>query len=40
MKDENYATIRSSSPAVRAWAKKSLNYVNDLSLELSREKNK
>jgi len=40
MLDENYQEIRSASPAVKAWAKKALHYVNDLSYELKRERNK
>jgi len=40
MLDENYQEIRSASPAVKAWAKKALHYVNDLSYELKREREK
>jgi hypothetical protein len=40
MSDEGYVAVRSSSPAVCSWARKALHYVNDLSLELKREKNK
>ena len=40
MKDDNYPAVRSASPAIRAWAKKALNYVNDLSYELQTERNK
>jgi len=40
MLDENYQEIRSASHAVKAWAKKALHYVNDLSYELKREREK
>lgn len=40
MRDENYPAVRDSSPAVRAWAKRALHYVNDLSFELNREREK
>lgn len=40
MKDDNYPAVRSASPAIRAWAKKALDYVNDLSYELQGERNK
>jgi len=40
MKDDNYPAVRTASPAIRAWAKKALNYVNDLSYELQTERNK
>jgi len=40
MKDDNYPAVRTASPAIRAWAKKALDYVNDLSYELQRERNK
>jgi len=40
MKDENYPAVRTASPAIRAWSKKALDYVNDLSYELQRERNK
>ena len=40
MKDDNYPAVRNASPAIRAWAKKALDYVNDLSYELQRERNK
>lgn len=40
MKDDNYPAVRSASPVIRAWAKKALNYVNDLSYELQTERNK
>ena len=40
MKDESYPAVRTASPAIRAWAKKALDYVNDLSYELQRERNK
>ena len=40
MKDDNYPAIRTASPAIRAWSKKALDYVNDLSYELQRERNK
>jgi hypothetical protein len=38
MRDENYAAVRKADPAVREWARKALHRVNDLSLELSRER--
>jgi len=40
MKDDNYPAIRTASPAIRAWSKRALDYVNDLSYELQRERNK
>lgn len=40
MRDENYPAVRNSDPAVRAWAKRALHYVNDLSFELNRERDK
>ena len=40
MKDPNYAEVRQSTPAVKEWARRALHYVNDLSLELGRERNK
>jgi hypothetical protein len=40
MKDPNYAEVRQSAPAVKEWARRALHYVNDLSLELGRERNK
>jgi len=40
MKDENYPAVRTASPSIRAWSKKALDYVNDLSYELQRERNK
>ena len=40
MRDENYSTVRTADPKVRAWAKRALHYVNDLSFELSRERQK
>lgn len=40
MKDENYVAVRNADPAVRAWAKRALHYVNDLSFELNREREK
>ena len=40
MKDDSYPAVRTASPAIRAWAKKALNYVNDLSYELQTERNK
>ena len=40
MKDDNYPAVRTASPAIRAWSKKALDYVNDLSYELQRERNK
>ena len=40
MRDENYVAVRNSDPAVRAWAKRALHYVNDLSFELNREREK
>jgi hypothetical protein len=38
MRDENYPAVRNSDPAVRAWAKRALHYVNDLQFELNRER--
>ena len=40
MMDDNYEAVRSGSPAVREWARKALHYVNDLSYELKREREK
>jgi hypothetical protein len=40
MKDKNYNEIRKSTPAVKEWARKALNAVNDLSYELKVERNK
>ena len=40
MLDDNYAEIRNGSPGVKAWARKALHYVNDLSYELNREREK
>jgi hypothetical protein len=40
MQDENYSSVRTADPKVRAWAKRALHYVNDLSFELSRERQK
>lgn len=40
MRDENYPAVRNADPAVRAWAKRALHYVNDLSFELNREREK
>ena len=40
MKDPNYAEVRQSTPAVKEWSRRALHYVNDLSLELGRERNK
>lgn len=40
MRDENYPAVRDADPKVRAWAKRALHYVNDLSFELNREKEK
>jgi len=40
MQDENYSSVRTADPKVRAWAKRALHYVNDLSFELSREREK
>ena len=40
MKDENYAAVRNANPSIRAWAKRALHYVNDLSFELNREREK
>lgn len=40
MSDENYSAVRTASPQIKAWAKRALNYVNDLSYELKTEKNK
>jgi hypothetical protein len=40
MQDENYYSVRTADPKVRAWAKRALHYVNDLSFELSRERQK
>lgn len=40
MRDENYPAVRTASPQIKAWAKRALNYVNDLSYELKTEKNK
>lgn len=40
MRDENYPAVRDADPKVRAWAKRALHYVNDLSFELNREREK
>ena len=40
MLDENYPEVRNGSPGVKAWARKALHYVNDLSYELNREREK
>jgi len=40
VRDENYSAVRTADPKVRAWAKRALHYVNDLSFELSRERQK
>jgi len=40
MRDENYQAVRDSSPAVRAWAKRALHYINDFQFELNREREK
>ncbi len=40
MKDKNYSEVRKSTPAVKEWARKALNAVNDLSYELKVERNK
>ena len=40
MSDENYAEVRNSTTGVKAWARKALHYVNDLSYELKREREK
>jgi len=40
MSDEHYAEIRNSTPGIKAWARKALHYVNDLSYELKREREK
>jgi len=40
MKDKNYSEVRKSTPAVKEWAMKALNAVNDLSYELKVERNK
>jgi hypothetical protein len=40
MRDENYPAVRDSSPAVRAWAKRALHYINDFQFELNREREK
>ena len=40
MKDPNYEQVRQSTPAVKEWSRRALHYVNDLSLELGRERNK
>ena len=40
MRDENYPAVRDASPEIRSWAKRALHYVNDLSFELNREKDK
>ena len=38
MRDENYPSIRNASPAIREWARRALHRVNDLTLELNRER--
>lgn len=40
MKDENYPAVRNSDTAVRAWAKRALHYINDLSYELKLERDR
>jgi hypothetical protein len=40
MRDENYPAVRNADPAVRAWSKRALHYVNDLQFELNREREK
>jgi len=40
MRDENYPAVRDADPKVRTWAKRALHYVNDLSFELNREREK
>jgi len=40
MLDDNYQQIRNGSPEVKAWARKALHYINDLSYELNREREK
>jgi hypothetical protein len=40
MKDKNYNEIRKGTPGTREWARKALNAVNDLSYELTVERNK
>ena len=40
MKDENYPAVRNADPAVRAWAKRALHYINDLSYELKLERDR
>jgi hypothetical protein len=40
VRDENYSAVRTADPKVRDWAKRALHYVNDLSFELSREREK
>lgn len=40
MRDENYATVRTADPKIRSWARRALHYVNDLSFELKREREK
>jgi hypothetical protein len=40
MKDKNYSEVRRGTPAVKEWARKALNAVNDLSYELKVERNK
>ena len=40
MRDENYVAVRNSDPAVRAWAKRALHYINDLSYELKLERDR
>lgn len=40
MKDPNYEAVRSSDGRVKEWARKALHYVNDLSFELKREREK
>jgi hypothetical protein len=40
MMDDNYQEVRSASPGIKAWARKALHYVNDLSYELKKEQEK
>lgn len=40
MKDENYPAVRNADPSVRAWAKRALHYINDLSYELKLERDR
>ena len=38
MSDENYHAVRKAEPAIREWARRALHRVNDLTLELNRER--